>query len=126
LVHRVAQAVTVDCDFKQAGDSLCLALARGSADCAMLDAHPEAALLLARDDVLCERALKAILPRKNAVSYETQNAASEGDLLMSLIYTCPLNRANPLDHLTQLQNHADRVAASAEMWMPLNYPETLM
>ena len=60
------------------------------------------------DNNLCERALKkAILHRKNALFYKTQNGARVGDLFMSLIYTCQLNQANPFDYLTQLQRHAD-------------------
>jgi transposase len=47
---------------------------------------------------LRERALKkAILHRKNAQFYNTQNGARVGDLFMSLIDTCPLNQANPFD-----------------------------
>jgi hypothetical protein len=44
------------------------------------------------DNNVCERALKkAILHRKNALFYKTQNGARVGDLFMSLIYTCQLN-----------------------------------
>jgi transposase len=75
-----------------------------------------------QDNNVCERALKkAILHRKNALFYKTQNGARVGDLFMSLIYTCQLNEANPFDYLTQLQRHADQVAASPEVWMPWNY-----
>jgi transposase len=78
------------------------------------------------DNNLCERALKkAILHRKNALFYKTQNGARVGDLFMSLIYTCQLNRANPFDYLTQLQRHADQLAASPELWMPWNYRAAL-
>jgi hypothetical protein len=78
------------------------------------------------DNNVCERALKkAILHRKNALFYKTPNGARVGDLLMSLIYTCQLNEANSFDYLTQLQRHADQVAASPEVWMPWNYRATL-
>jgi transposase len=40
---------------------------------------------------------------------------------MSLIYTCQLNQANPFDYLTQLQRHAEAVAACPGSWMPWNY-----
>jgi transposase len=74
------------------------------------------------DNNVCERALKkAILHRKNALFYKTRNGARVGDLLMSLIYTCQLNQANPSDYLTQLQRHADQAAASPEVWLPWNY-----
>ena len=78
------------------------------------------------DKNLCERALKkAILYRKNALFYKTQNGARVGDLFMRLIYTCQLNRANPFDYLTQLQRHADRLAACPQLWMPWNYRDAL-
>jgi transposase len=78
------------------------------------------------DNNVCERALKkAILHRKNALFYKTQNGASVGDLFMSLIYTCQLNQANPFDYLTQLQRHAETLAASPERWMPWNYRDML-
>jgi transposase len=74
------------------------------------------------DNNLCERALKkAILHRKNALFYKTRNGAGVGDLFMSLIYTCQLNRANPFDYLTELPRHADRLAVSPQLWMPWNY-----
>jgi len=79
------------------------------------------------DNNLCERALKkAILHRKNALFYKTQNGARVGDLFMSLIYTCQLNQANPFDYLTQLQRHTDELAASPQLWMPWNYCAALV
>jgi transposase len=78
------------------------------------------------DNNVCERALKkAILHRKNALFYKTENGASVGDLFMSLIYTCQLNQANPFDYLTQLQQHAEAVAACPGSWMPWNYRDAL-
>jgi hypothetical protein len=78
------------------------------------------------DNNLCERALKkAILHRKNALFYRTANGARVGDLFMSLIYTCQLNEANPFDYLTQLEQHAARVAAGPQIWMPWNYRAAL-
>ena len=74
------------------------------------------------DNNVCERALKkAILHRKNALFYKTRNGARVGDLFMSLIYTCQLNQANPFDYLTELQRHAEALAACPERWMPWNY-----
>ena len=78
------------------------------------------------DNNVCERALKkAILHRKNALFYKTRNGAGVGDLFMSLIYTCQLNRANPFDYLTELQRHADALAACPQLWMPWNYRDAL-
>jgi transposase len=79
------------------------------------------------DNNVCERALKkAILHRKNALFYKTRNGAQVGDLFMSLIYTCQLNKANPFDYLTELQLHTDALAACPERWMPWNYRDALI
>jgi transposase len=79
------------------------------------------------DNNVCERALKkAILHRKNALFYRTRNGARVGDLFMSLIHTCELNRANPSDYLTQLQRHADALADAPQLWMPWNYRDALV
>ena len=78
------------------------------------------------DNNVCERALKkAILHRKNALFYKTQNGARVGDLFMSLIYTCQLNEVNPFDYLTELQQHTDQLASSPQLWLPWNYREAL-
>jgi transposase len=78
------------------------------------------------DNNVVERALKkAILHRKNALFYKTQNGAAVGDLYMSLIHTCELNDANPFEYLTALQEHADQVAAAPERWLPWNYRDAL-
>lgn len=78
------------------------------------------------DNNVVERALKkAILHRKNALFYKTQRGADVGDLYMSLIHTCELNGANPFDYLTQVQRHAEQVAAAPECWLPWNYREQL-
>jgi transposase len=78
------------------------------------------------DNNIVERALKkAILNRKNALFYKTLNGAGVGDLFMSLIHTCELNGANLFHYLTELQRHAEELAANPAEWMPWNYRETL-
>jgi transposase len=74
------------------------------------------------DNNVVERALKkAILHRKNALFYKTMNGARVGDLFMSLIHTCELNRVNPFDYLTELLRHRAEVAVRPAEWMPWNY-----
>ncbi|NIA16440.1 MAG: transposase [Nitrospiraceae bacterium] len=78
------------------------------------------------DNNICERALKkAILHRKNALFYKTENGAHVGDIFMSLIYTCEFRDANPFDYLTELERHADEAASHPHRWMPWNYRRTL-
>ena len=74
------------------------------------------------DNNICERALKkAILHRKNALFYKTENGAHVGDIFMSLIYTCEFCGANPFDYLTEIERHADDLASHPQHWMPWNY-----
>ena len=78
------------------------------------------------DNNICERALKkAILHRKNSYFYKNENGAAMGDMFMSLIHTCQLNKVNPFEYLTALQKHASAVAASPGDWLPWNYLEAL-
>ncbi len=78
------------------------------------------------DNNICERALKkAILHRKNALFYKTQNGARVGDIYMSLIHTAELSGANPFDYLCELQRHAGHVRENPGPWMPWNYRATL-
>ena len=68
---------------------------------------------------------RAVLHRKNALFYRTLNGAQVGDLFMTLIHTCQLCGANSFDYLTELQRHAQELAANPAEWMPWNYRETL-
>jgi hypothetical protein len=78
------------------------------------------------DNNICERALKrAILHRKNALFYKTQNGARVGDIFMSLIHTCELNQVDPLDYLTALLRHPDELAAAPGDWLPWNYRDAV-
>ena len=78
------------------------------------------------DNNIVERALKkAILHRKNALFYRTQNGARVGDLFMALIHTCELCGANPFEYLTELQRHAAELATNPGKWLPWTYRETL-
>jgi hypothetical protein len=78
------------------------------------------------DNNICERALKkAILHRKNALFYKTENGARVGDAFMSLIHTAELNGIAPFDYLVALQRHHEAVARAPSAWLPWNYQETL-
>jgi hypothetical protein len=74
------------------------------------------------DNNIAERMLKkAILHRKNALFYRTLHGAEAGDLFMSLIHTCELNKVNPFDYLTELLRHPAELTVSPAEWMPWNY-----
>lgn len=74
------------------------------------------------DNNIAERALKkAILHRKNALFYKTENGARVGDLFMSLVHTAELASVNPFDYLTALLSNTDRAARDPGRWLPWNY-----
>jgi hypothetical protein len=78
------------------------------------------------DNNICEQILKrAILHRKNSLSYKTLHGAQVGDLFMSLIHTCRLNGINPWDYLMALQDHLAQVHKEPARWLPWNYQLTL-
>jgi transposase len=78
------------------------------------------------DSNAVERILKrAILHRKNAYFYKTENGARVGDLFMSLIHTCQLHGVNAFEYLTELQKHAEELTARPPEWMPWNYRNRL-
>ena len=68
---------------------------------------------------------RAILHRKNAYFFKTENGARVSDLFMSLIHTAELEGVNPFDYLVALQRHHLDVARRPESWMPWSYAETL-
>ena len=63
---------------------------------------------------------KAILHRKDSLSYRTRRGAFVGDLYMSLIQTCLLCTADPFDYLTQILRNHEQAARAPEQWMPLD------
>jgi transposase len=78
------------------------------------------------DNNLCEQILKrAIQHRKNSLFYLTDHGAYIGDLFMSLIHTCTLNRVNPFHYLTTLQKHSSELFKDPKRWLPWNYQQAL-
>jgi hypothetical protein len=77
------------------------------------------------DNNIVERALKkAILNRRNEL-YQTLNGAAVGDLFISLIHTCELNRENPFDYLTNVPRHMDELKQKPSEWLPWIYRDSL-
>jgi transposase len=76
------------------------------------------------DNSLCEQILKrAIQHRKNSLFFRTQHGAYIGDLFMSLIHTCTLNRVNPFHYLVTLQKHCSELFKDPKRWLPWNYEQ---
>ena len=78
------------------------------------------------DSNLVERALKkAIIHRKNSLSYRTANGARVGDIHMSLIHTCELNQVNPQEYLLALRANSEAIEQQPDQWLPWNFREAL-
>jgi len=74
------------------------------------------------DNNICERAIKkAILHRKNALFFKTENGAHVADIFMSIIHTCELNKVNPFEYIVAVAENESDVADSPTKWLPWNY-----
>lgn len=71
-----------------------------------------------------ERMIKqAVLNRKNAYFFKTEYGAWVGDVLLSVIETCQLNKINPYNYLIAIQTNEQDVACNPTLWFPWNYHE---
>jgi transposase len=78
------------------------------------------------DNNVCEQVLKrAILHRKNSLFFKTEHGAYIGDLFMSFIHTCTLNRVNPFHYLTTLQKYSSELFKDPKRWLPWNYKQAM-
>lgn len=74
------------------------------------------------DNNLAERVLKRfVLMRKNSLFYKTEHGAAIGDILLSLIETCRLNRSDAWQYLVWLVRHKSLARSSPEKCLPWNY-----
>lgn len=74
------------------------------------------------DNNVCERALKlAVLHRKNALFYKTEAGAAVGDMLMSVIETCRLNRINVWEYLLAVVRNERAVGRDPTRWLPWDF-----
>lgn len=78
------------------------------------------------DNNAAERCLKRfIMHRKNAYFFKTEKGAHVGNVFMSIIETCHLEKVNPFLYLTALQKYCIHVKEEAEKWLPWNYENIL-
>lgn len=76
------------------------------------------------DNNVAERALKkAILHRKNALFYQSENGAWVGDTFMSILYTAQESGINVLEYLKDLLEHHQDLAAEPDRWLPWKWRE---
>jgi len=72
--------------------------------------------------ILAQRALKrAALLRKNALFYKNEHGAMVGEILLSLIETCRLNKVSVWKYLLVLMRERAQVRAAPSAYLPWNY-----
>lgn len=75
---------------------------------------------------LCERILKAaIRHRRNSLFFKNTLGALVADIFMSILISAHHNKINPIQYLTDLLNHADKINQAPRDWLPWNYKTTL-
>jgi transposase len=74
---------------------------------------------------IAERAIKSVIRfRKNSLFYRTTVGATVGDILMSVIETCRMNRVNALAYLTALGSvEKSELWRDPTRWLPWTYAE---
>lgn len=78
------------------------------------------------DNNICEQLIKrAILHRKNSLFYKTQHGAFIGDMFMTIIQTCKLEKVNPFEYITALQKYSNNIKKNPKQWMPWNYKDAV-
>lgn len=78
------------------------------------------------DNNVCERMLRlVVLHRKNSLFYLNDTGAFVGDLLMSIISTCRLNKVDPYQYLITIIEHSREARAHPEKWLPWLYQQQL-
>ena len=78
------------------------------------------------DNNYVERILKrVVLNRKNSLFYKTSHGAAIGDIIMSVMQTCSLNKVNVFQYLCCLLQSPKAVRAKASQYLPWNYNNKL-
>lgn len=76
------------------------------------------------DNNAAERVLKqAVLLRKNSLFYKTEHGAAISDILLSVIESCRLNRANAWEYLLAVMHNQRAVERSPAQWTPWRWAE---
>lgn len=74
------------------------------------------------DNNICERIIKrAILHRKNALFFKTENGARVADMFMTIIHTSELNDVNGFEYMVAIAENFEAVAQSPQNWLPWNF-----
>jgi transposase len=78
------------------------------------------------DNNVCERILRlVVLHRNNSLFYRNDYGALVGDICMSLISSCRLNKIDPYHYLITIIEHDRAVRSKPEKFLPWNYTKNV-
>lgn len=76
------------------------------------------------DNNICERILRlAAMHRKNSLFYQNDYGAFIGDVCMSIINSCRLNKVDPYQYIITIIEQATAVRFNPAAYLPWNYPK---
>ena len=76
------------------------------------------------DTNILEQQLRVpVLNRKNWLFYKNSYGAFVGDIMLSIIKTCDLEKVNAMKYMVAIQENIDDVKKSSEKWLPWNYTQ---
>jgi len=77
------------------------------------------------DNNMAERAIKSMIRyRNNSLFFKNEHGAYIGDVIISLVETCRMNKENPEHYLIALMKNKQAVFANPNEWLPWNYKGT--
>jgi transposase len=75
------------------------------------------------DNNPAERAAKRpVRHRRNSLFFRNEIGAVVGDVILSAIESCAVNRVDPIEYLTRVVVHRDEVRRDPAAWLPWTYP----
>jgi hypothetical protein len=77
------------------------------------------------NNVLEEKLRLQVLNRKNFLFYRSTLGALVGDIMTSTLKTCEVNKVNPFDYLTFIQDNAIAVRKNPKAYLPWNYHQSV-
>jgi len=76
------------------------------------------------DNNTAEQSIKSMIRyRNNSLFFKNEHGAYIGDVIISLVETCRMNKQSPDHYLNSLMKNKSSVFANPEQWLPWNYKE---
>ena len=66
-----------------------------------------------------------VLNRKNWLFYKNEHGAAVGDIFLTLIKTCEVNKVNTFNYFVEIQKNKEAARKNPMAWMPWNYIDAI-